>query len=245
MISKKRYLEIFSLQVNTLKSYNQRLERLIEAIEEQKDGSLIVASEVFLTDFDYEHLEEAATFGKEALSKLLKIVENKIVIFSLILKEENRFVNQSVVLSKNKIVHTQNKTKLFRLSNEHHHFLAGRREDIKPFEIDGVRYAILLCFELRFKDLWRQIEKAEVVVIPVKWGVARENHLVILATALAVMNQCFVVVCSDGDHQIAQVSIMINPNGEILGNRQTNGVSTTIDLQDIVKIRRYISMEEG
>jgi len=47
--------------------------------------------------------------------------------------------------------------------------LAGKLEDINPFTINGVRYAIIICFELRFKELWRRIEGVDIVVIPWPW----------------------------------------------------------------------------
>ena len=159
------------------------------------------------------------------------------------LEEGDGFVNQAVVIHKHKIVYKQNKVKLFKLGDEDLYFHAGKKKKIMPFEIDGIKYAILICFELRFKDLWKQVEGVDVVIIPARWGLLRKKHLEILSSALAVMNQCYVMVSNSSDADMASSSAIISPYGNIVMDDTQSAIEGVIDFREIKKIRRYIVMD--
>jgi len=201
-----------------------------------------VVPEVFLTGFDYAHMITAAKFSANALKTLKKEINEQVVVLTLILEDGEDFVNQAVVIHKHKIIHRQEKIKLFKLGNEDLYFKAGKKKKIKPFMLDGVSYALLICFELRFKELWKQIEGADVVLIPARWGKARKNHLEILSGALAVMNQCYVVLSNASNSDMASSSAIISPMGDVVRDDTKEAIEATIDFREIKKIRRYIAM---
>lgn len=236
-------MEVATLQLPSHQRYQENLDTLLFYIKEHQDKQLIVAPEVFLTSFDYEHMATAAKFSANALRTLKKEVEDQIVVMTLILEEGDSFINQAVVIHKHKIVHRQDKVKLFRLGDEDLYFKAGKKKKIKPFEIEGVKYAILLCFELRFKELWAQVEGADVVIIPARWGKARKKHLEILSRALAVMNQCYVVVSNSSDKDMASSSCIISPTGDVLLDDTLQAIEGNVDFREIKKMRRYIVMD--
>ena len=236
-------MEVVTLQLPSHKRYQENLDTLLSHLKTHQDKQIIVAPEVFLTSFDYEHMVTAAKFSANALKTLKKEVGDQIVVFTLILEEGDHFVNQAVVIHKHKIIHRQEKVKLFKLGDEDLYFSAGRKKKIKPFEIEGVKYAILLCFELRFKELWAQIEGADVVIIPSRWGKARKTHLEVLSRALAVMNQCYVIVSNSSDEDMASSSCIISPAGDVVKNDRLEAIEGSIDFREIKKMRRYIVME--
>ncbi len=242
MISKKQ-LKAVTLQLPTRPRYKENLERLLAEIEAHSDCDIIAAPEVYLTGFDYEHISTAAKFGESALKKLKKQVGDQILILSLILNTDKGYVNQAVVIHKHKIIHRQNKAKLFKLGDEHSHFAAGKSKKIKPFDIEGRKYAILVCFELRFKELWQQIEGADIVVIVAKWGLPRKSHLEILSRALAVMNQTFVIVSDSSDSDMASSSALITPFGEVTMDDSLEAIEGMLDMKLLKKMRRYIVLE--
>jgi len=219
------------------------LDALLHYLEQHQDKHIIVAPEVFLTGYDYAHMTTAAKFSAKALKVLKKVVNEQIVVLTLLLEEGDEFINQAVVIHKHKVIHRQEKVKLFRLGDEDLYFRAGKKKKIKPFEIEGVSYAILICFELRFKDLWKQIEGADIVLVPARWGLARKEHLELLARALAVMNQCYVVVSNSADVDMASSSSVISPMGDITINDTLTSIEETIDFREIKKMRRYIVMD--
>jgi len=245
MLGKPKTLEVVTLQLPTHLRYQENLDTLLSYLETHQDKHIVVAPEVFLTGLDYAHMTTAAKFSANALKTLKKEINEQILVLTLILKEEDEYVNQAVVIHKHKVVHRQNKVKLFKLGDEDLYFHAGKKKKIMPFEIEGVKYAILICFELRFKSLWEQIEGADVVFVPARWGLPRKRHLEILSQALAVMNQCYVLVANASGEDMAKSSAVISPFGEVTMDDSLEKIESQVDFREIKKMRRYIVMDEG
>jgi predicted amidohydrolase len=243
MLSIPKTMEVAALQLPSHKRYQENLDTLLSYLKLHQEKQVILAPEVFLTSFDYEHMATAAKFSANALKTLKKEIGDQIVVVTLILQDGDSFMNQAVVIHKHKIVHRQEKVKLFKLGDEDLYFQAGKKKKIKPFEIEGVKYAILLCFELRFKELWAQVEGADVVFIPSRWGKPRKRHLEILSQALAVMNQCYVIVSNSSDEDMASSSCIISPNGEVTKDDTKEAIEGSVDFREIKKMRRYIVMD--
>jgi len=243
MLTIAKPLDVVTLQLPSHPRYQENLDALLMHLEECQDKHIIVAPEVFLTGYDYEHMSTAAKFSVNALKTLKKVVNEQIVVLTLILEDGDEFVNQAVVIHKHKVIHRQNKVKLFRLGDEDLYFRAGKKKKIQLFEIEGVKYALLICFELRFKDLWKLVEGADVVFVPSRWGKLRKMHLEVLSRALAVMNQCYVIVSNSSDDDMASSASIISPAGNVTQDDGKEAVEGTIDFREIKKMRRYIVMD--
>ncbi len=243
MLHRRKPMAALALQLPSEKRYQTNLEQMLEMIRSHPESRLIVAPEVFLTAYDYEHLATAAKFSAKALKILKQETDEQILVLTLLIEEDEHFYNQAVVIHKHKVVHRQEKVKLFKLGDEDLYLSPGKKKRIKPFEIDGVTYAILICFELRFKELWKQIEGADVVFVPARWGKPRKHHLEILSQALAVMNQCYVIVSNSSDLDMASSSAIISPNGDVVADDSKEAIEGVVDFREIKKIRRYIVMD--
>jgi len=243
MLKKFKNLKVTALQLPTHKRYQKNLDTLLSHLKNHQDKEIIVVPEVFLTSFDYAHMTTAAKFSANALNALKKEVNEQVLAITLILEDGDEFVNQAVIIHKHKVIHKQNKFKLFKLGDEDLYFREGKKKKIQPFEIDGVSYALLICFELRFKELWKQIEGADVVLIPSRWGIIRKRHMEILSSALAVMNQCYVAIANSSDINMASSSAIISPSGVVTMDDKKEAIEGTIDFREIKKIRRYIVMD--
>ena len=241
-LAKKNY-DITLLQLKSSSSYKKNLEQLLDYIRENQNRDLIMAPEVYLTAYDYDNFEEAVAFYDTAMEAILPLVSTQVLVFTIIRKESDRVVNQAVVIHNHKVVYKQNKYKLFRIGDEHRYFEAGEIEEIKHFEIGGVSFALIICFELRFKELWRRLESVDIVLIPAMWGKPRKRHLEVLSQALAVMNQSFVVVCNSANDDMASSSAIISPWGDVVMDDDAESISHTIDLKDIKRTRRLIPMQ--
>jgi len=235
-------LQVVTLQLPTSTRYQENLDTLLAYLRAHQEKRLIVAPEVFLTSFDYDHMPTAAKFSANALRSLKKETGEQILVLTLILQEGDGFVNQAVVIHKHKVIHKQNKVKLFRLGDEDSYFVAGKRKKISPFEIEGTKVAVLICFELRFKELWKQVEGADVILVPARWAKARKSHLEILSRALAVMNQCYVIVSNSSDIDMASSCAIVSPDGKVMSDDKLETIEGTIDFREIKKMRRYIVM---
>jgi predicted amidohydrolase len=241
-LARKNY-DITLLQLKSSSSYKKNLEQLLVYIRENQNRDLIMAPEVYLTAYDYNNFDEAVAFYDIAMEAILPLVSTQILVFTIIRQESNRVVNQAVVIHNHKVVYKQNKYKLFRIGDEHRYFKAGEREKIEHFNINGVSFALIICFELRFKELWRRLEGVDIVLIPAMWGKPRKRHLEVLSQALAIMNQSFVAVCNSSNDDMASSSAIISPWGEVMMDDRIKSLSYTIDLKDIKRTRRLIPMQ--
>lgn len=239
---KQKPYNIALLQLESSPNYQKNLDTLVEYINSNQDRELIVAPEVYLTAYDYENFDEAIAFYDIAIDTILPLISTQILLITIIKKDDNKVVNQAIMIHKHKVIYRQNKYKLFRLGDEHRYFEAGNRDDIKPFTINGVSYAIIICFELRFKELWKQIEGVDIILIPAMWGKPRKKHLEVLSQALAIMNQSYVIVCNSANDDMAKSSAIISPWGDVVMDDNTKIIKDTIDLKKVKKSRRLIPM---
>ncbi len=233
-------MKIVSLQLKTFAAYEKNLKNLLQLYQEHKGSDLIVAPEVSLTGFDYDNFEAAAEFSKTAEEEILNAVGKTPLIITLIEKIGGNFYNTAKVFYQNEIIHTQSKYKLFLLGNEEKYFSEGKKEDIKIFTINGIKYGILICFELRFTELWQKLEGVDVLIIPAAWGKLRKSHLEKLSNALAIANRCFVIVSDSANDDMAKSTSIITPFGEVYKDDRKEVIAKEIDLVEIKKIKRFI-----
>jgi len=230
------------LQFDTDPDYNINLDRLVQAIKDNPQADIIVAPEVVLTAFDYDNFDKASDFYDKAIETLCANIDNQILALTLVRKTDNGIMNSAVVINKSKVIYIQDKVKLFTLGEELKYFTAGKMDDILKFEIDGVVYGMLICFELRFKEIWKKFEGCDVILVPSRWGLPRKAHIEVLSQALAVMNQCYVVLSNSADSDMASSSSIVSPNGDFILNDSLDIILGEVDFKEIDRIRRYIKM---
>ena len=234
--------EVALLQLKNNPNYQKNLDKILEYINSLPKDIIIVAPEVCLTDYDYDNLEEAAKFSEYALKRLLEAVDLQILVLTLLRKEDNSYVNQAVVINRHKIVHKQNKHKLFKLGDEHKFLKAGDGSDIVKFTIDNLQYGLLICFELRYKELWQKLEGADIIFVPSQWGEPRKRHLEILGNALGVMNQCYVLIANSSKDTMASSSAIYAPMGGVVIDDASECIRGFIDTKQIKFMRRYLKL---
>ena len=54
------------------------------------------------------------------------------------------------------VVYERAKARLFRFGDEHKYMTEGSDEEFKIVEVDGLKIAVFICFEMRFKELWQK-----------------------------------------------------------------------------------------
>jgi len=242
MISKVDEQTLCSLLFKTTPNYNTNLQTLLDLVSDSKEKSIIVAPEVCLTGFDYDNFDAVLAFAQVANEALLKVSFNKTIILTIIEKKGEQIFNLAKVFSHGKLIHERAKAKLFRFGGEHHHFIEGDDSNIEIFEINGIKIALLICFELRFKKLWLQIEGADVIAIPSWWGVLRSEHFKTLTKSLAIINQCYVVASDSANKECSKMSGIINPQGEVVLNEKKEHLEVLYDKKSISLMRKYLNV---
>jgi predicted amidohydrolase len=232
-----------TLQFASTDSYEDNLKLLLEQIEQTPSNAVVLAPEVCLTGFDYTHFEAAALFSLKAVDALLRTGKERIIALTLIEKKQNgEFFNVAKVLHKGIVVHEQAKNRLFRLGDEHKYFTPGKEKRLPIFEIDGIRFGLLICFELRFKNYWQDLEGADIILVPARWGKTRADNFTVLVEALAVMNQCYVMAADASNEECSAMSRIVSPFGKSTANGNALCLCLAYDQQEIRRMRRYLDV---
>ena len=244
-ISKQGEQHLCSLLFESTNDYNTNLQTLLTLIKQCPKNSFIVAPEVCLTGFDYENFEAVLAFAPQATEALLKACEEKTLFLTLIEKEGEVVHNNLKVFQNNQIIHQRAKAKLFRFGGEHHYFHEGDASDVVMFQTQGLKVGVLVCFELRFKELWQTLEGCDLIVIPAWWGKARAEHFITLTKALAILNQCYVLYGDSKNEECTQESGIITPQGKRFVNGNTACLCKPYNKKEIALMRRYMDVGIG
>lgn len=235
-------MNLISLQMKTSENFEKNLEHLKNLIISCKENSLILAPELALVGFAYDRMQEASDFSLKAIDELKELSKNKIIALTTIIKEDEKFYNRLFIFFNKKIIHTQDKIKLFPLGEEDKYFTPSKDDKIKIIEINGLKIATLICFELRFPNLWEQIKGADIILNPSMWGIKRKEHYESISKALALVNQSFVIASNSANTNMAKGSAIISPFGNIIKDDNKTILETQFDKNEILKIRKYIDI---
>lgn len=235
-------MKLIALQVKTTSDFSQNLKYLKQLIIECEDNSIILAPEIALSGFCYDRMLEASNFSEKAIKEIKELSSNKTIALTFITKKEDNYFNTLYIFSNNEIIHTQSKVMLFPLGNELEHFNAGNEKDIKILEINGIKIATLICFELRFPKLWEKVKGADIILNPSMWGLKRKDHYETISKSLALVNQCFVIASNSADENMAKGSGIISPFGNVVRDDNSEIIQCEFDLDEIKKVRKYINI---
>lgn len=233
---------LVSLQFKTTADFDKNLNKLLSLLKKVPKDAIVVAPEVCLTGFCYERMKEASIFNKQAQEKIRKACAEFTFISTFIEEQENEFLNTARVFYKGECVHKQSKYKLFPLGEEDKHFKNGKMDDISCIEIDGIKLGVLICFEIRFNTLWQKLRGADVIVVCAQWGKSRAKNFKTLTTALATMNQCYVIASDSANKEAGRESGIISPFGDDIRNKNKNSITLLYEQELIKKMRRYINV---
>ena len=235
-------MNLISLQLKTSANFQKNLSKLIKKIENSPSNSIILAPELFLTGYAYQRLDEASQLTKKAINILKFLSHTKIIAITMTTKVNNNYFNTLYIFHNGSIVHTQSKVQLFVLDDERKYFTKGDLEDIKIININGIKIATLICFELRFVDLVKRVQGADIIFVPAMWGKLRKENYETLTQALAVTNQCYVIASDSSNKNMAKSSAIITPFGKVTKNDNSKIISSIYDKKEIKKMRRYLNV---
>lgn len=133
------------------------------------------------------------------------------------------------------IVAVYRKQKLFAYGGEHDAYVPGDRPVV--VDVEGVRIAPFICYDLRFPELFREVAAdVDAFVLVANWPAARRAHWNVLTRARAIENQAYFVAVnrtgSGGGLEYDGGSVAYDPWGELL-----HGSVVEIDTQRVVSIR--------
>lgn len=228
------------------------LEWIRECVKRDKPDT-IVLPEMWNTGYALSELEDTADRDAEPttsfLSELAKTHQINIIGGSIGNKRGNKFFNTSLVFNRQgELVHQYDKIHLVPMLNEHH-YLTGGQEKARVFELDNIKMGLIICYDLRFPELARQLalQGAQVLHIVAEWPTARKDHWKYLQIARAIENQLYIVssntVGNNDGTEFAGESMIINPWGIAIAagdSKKVQTITARIDLKAVSKIRKDV-----
>ena len=202
-------------------------ERLIESAQ---SSDVVILPELWSTGYYPTPVENFADKNCSRTKNFIKNLARKfnlnIIAGSVIAGENGKIFNRSLIFNRRgELVNFYDKAHLFTFADEEKIFSAGNK--IKTLELDGVKCAVAICYDLRFPEFVRNIalQGIEILFCPAAWSLKRLFPRQILTAARAIENQIFVIFANS-----AGKSEMINPLGEKIAESQVDEEILTADI---------------
>lgn len=220
------------------------LSRLKSLCPLEPTEDLLILPEMFLTGFtdELEELTEAPGGPFEsALRSTLS--ERKLAAVAGIARRhaEGEIVNEAIFMSPGSTVPVSyRKIRPFR--SEHKVVTPGHT--VMTFDHAGARFCPLICYDLRFPELFREGLKqgAEVYIVIASWPATRQHHWELLLQARAVENQAYVIGVNrcgdDPNFHYAGGSMVVDPLGEVVYHAGESESISRVAL-DIQRVRDW------
>ena len=202
---------------------NRRAVEELLATKPVQAGSLIALPEMFDVGFSMDS-KVATEASRETIAfaqSLAQKYKSTVIAGHASLDANGRPVNQATAIdASGNALPTYVKIQGFSPAGEVETYAGGAGTIV--FEWAGLNVAPLICYDLRFPELFRAGVKlgAVVFVVIANWPIARVEHWVTLAKARAIENQAYVIAVnrcgSDPKLKYPGRSLIIDPKGEVL-----------------------------
>lgn len=212
---------------------------------------VVMLPEMWNTGYAWEQMGEIADpegeRTKAFFSAFCREHQVNAVAGSVAVKREGGITNTIHVFGRDGAeIAEYSKIHLFRLMDEHKHLLAG--EQPGRFDLEGVPAGAMICYDIRFPELFRKLALAgaKIMFVPAEWPHPRLHHWRTLLQARAIENQMYVVSCNtvglSGGTSFFGHSMVIDPWGEVVaeaGEEETI-LEAEIDLGLVDEVRGRI-----
>ena len=193
-------------------------------------ADVLLLPEMFATGFTME-AREFAEADDGPIAKGVADIARKESLWILagisVRTSDGRFVNTAKLFSPTgEETSSYEKQRLFTYANENEIYSQGDEPCFA--EINGVRVAIFICFDLRFPELFRAVgPDVDAFLLIANWPQTRQQHWDVLTRARAIENQCYVIAVNrtgeGGGLKYAGGSVAYDP----LGNRCDEAATTS------------------
>ncbi|MGZ2368204.1 amidohydrolase [Ancylomarina sp. YFZ004] len=199
------------------------LEQFTQQLSKLKGKSdLIVLPEMFTSGFMMSGKDEISSYTDVAVAWMCEQAKNldSHIMGSLIVCENNAYYNRMYTVSPQGEISTYDKRHLFRMGNEHEHFVGGKDKGI--VKIGEWRIRPIVCYDLRFPVWSRNQQDYDLLICVANWPDARRDVWNTILKARSIDNQAYVAgvnrVGKDGmDLSYAGDSSLYDARGILMG----------------------------
>lgn len=188
-----------------------------------RGADIVVLPELWSTAYDLEHAASHASALDAGMFAAVADAarENQITVVGSLMESLNGKVYNTATFvdARGNRVGLYRKLHLVPMLDEDK-FLAGG-DDAQVFDAEFGKFALGVCYDLRFPEVWRHyaLAGARVAFLPAEWPIQRIAHWRALLPARAIENQMFMVGCNrvgtSKDEPFGGHSMIVDPWGEI------------------------------
>ena len=229
-----------------------RAEALVRRAAEESSPNVIVLPETWNTGFMpagdlAAACDENAKAVRARFSPLARELNVNIVAGSVSNRRDGKIFNTACVFDRaGACLAEYDKTHLFTPMGEHEVYAPGSH--LVTFTLDGARCGLLICYEVRFPELWRTLalRGVQIIFLPAQWTAARQYHWETLTAARAIENQLFVISCNACGERDGTLyggfSRILDPLGAVLaqGGGEEEIITADLDLSCIAPLRAAV-----
>lgn len=145
---------------------------------------------------------------------------NVAVGFGYVLNKDGQYTNRyAIVGADGQVLCDYAKIHPFSYEGEDKAYTAG--DSLAFCEIGGVTVCPLICYDLRFPEIFQAAsKKADVIVVAANWNGLRNNQWKLLIQTRALENQCYILgvnrIGTDGNIFYVGNSMVVDPEGQII-----------------------------
>jgi omega-amidase len=147
---------------------------------------------------------------------------------------QGSLANSSLVFRNGTRIHKYDKIHLFPPGGDTRFFRAGIGNNVFTVSVGKkrVRAGVIICYDLRFPELVRMLAKGgmQVLFVPARWPLVRDDAWQTLLKARAIENQIFVVGCNALGKE-GGFSYVFDPLGRLVMSTRDNPEEALIDVQ--------------
>ena len=221
---------------------------------------IVVLPEMWTSGYDLENIDDYAAENLEPVKSLMAKLaqDNNVTIVAGSIPNkygDSGVYNTAFTVDNNgKLIHEYSKMHLVPMLNEPEYLESGDKS-AEVFKINGETCGLVICYDLRFPELFRDLSMsgAKIIFVVAEWPIERTEHWITLLKARPIENQCYIVASNTigtqtNGTEFAGRSMIINPFGEILAEAEKDTeevVTAEIDLDYIDHVRTDIPIFES
>lgn len=216
---------------------------------------IVVLPEMWTSGYDLENIEDYAEDNLQSITETIQSLAETYKVNIVAGSVPNEYgadgvYNTAFIVNKDgECIYEYSKMHLVPMLNEPDYLKSGEK-GVETFELESEKMGVLICYDLRFPEIFRDLSLsgAKVIYVVAEWPIERTDHWVTLLKARAIENQCYIVSSNTIGSQsngttFAGRSSIINPFGEVLAEADSDNetvISADLDLDDIDRIRKDI-----
>lgn len=210
-------------------NWNQCLEQAAGASELKPLPDVLLLPELFTIGFALGSIEQNAIDIDELIELPLAEAAKSNGVWiaggTFPVRTARGIVNMMPVYSDHgELVHTAEKTHLFRNMGEHKAFVPGNPTGV--FDLKGVKAGASVCYDLRFPELFRKLalQQAKIMLIPAQWPQARNSIFRSFLKVRSAEAQVFTAGCNLGGSHLGTVynggGGVVSPSGSFIHSNE-------------------------